>query len=354
MLLPVFVLLFQGAGGWNAPSNAQSCGRCHRTIYEHWKASKHADAYQNPLFQSVLERAEADFGAEGRAVCLTCHAPVTANAWDGVFCDYCHSIHEVSFTGRNPSAEVSFSESKAGPVSDAAAAPHGSRYSDLHATAAICAPCHEYRNAGGFPVMSTYSEWQNSSYGKAGKPCQTCHMARTEGDVVDPRVARAGKARLNLHEMRGGHTADQLAAAIQMRMTAARVRDEIQVTVEITNAGAGHSFPTGSPLRQMELEVTAGSAEGRLLREQRRYAREVADHHGTVLMREHFAFLRAAETVSDTRLKPGEKRLETFVFRIPAGDPAKIDATLWYVYSPLARTETETKLAFASLRRTLK
>jgi hypothetical protein len=87
--------------------------------------------------------------------------------------------------------------------------------------------------------------------------------------------------------------------------------------VEIANEAAGHYLPTGSPLRQLVMELRAGSAGGPHFREQRVYARQVADRHGTVLMREHFAFLKAAKLASHTRLSPGEKRTETLLFPIP-------------------------------------
>ena len=103
----------------------------------------------------------------------------------------------------------------------------------------------------------------------------------------------------------------------------------------------------------MVLELKADSDGGQHFRQQRLYARQVADQHGTVLMREHFAFLKAVKQVSDTRLAPGEKRTETFLFPIPKGDPAKLEATLWYYYSPLAKTESQTRVAFLTLRRSV-
>src|SRR6266566_9622958 len=86
----------------------------------------------------------------------------------------------------------------------------------------------------------------------------------------------------------------------------------INSTDEALNQLAGHYFPTGSPLRQLVLEVRADSYAGPQFREERVLTRKVADQHGTVLSREHFVFIKAATVVSDTRLAPGEKRSETF------------------------------------------
>jgi hypothetical protein len=70
-------------------------------------------------------------------------------------------------------------------------------------------------------------------------------------------------------------------------------------------------------------------------------------------MREHFAFLKAAQVASDTRLAPREKRTATFFFPIPKGDPARLEATLWYIYSPLAQVESQARIAFLTLRRSV-
>jgi Zn-finger protein len=332
MLLPVFLLLFPGPTAWDAPSSAEVCGRCHRAIYGYWKTSAHAQAIESRLFQDVLERAEADFPTDGRKVCLGCHSPIASQTnddrvtravtEDGVTCDYCHSIHQVTFDGPNPKALLTFSDAKTGPLSDAVSIPHKSVYSPVHASGAVCAPCHEYRNASGFPVQTTYAEWQDSRYGKEGRPCQSCHMARVAGDVVDPHVTRTGTAKINLHEMPGSHSVEHLAQAIQAQLSTARQGPQLKVTVEIANETAGHYLPTGSPLRQLVMELGADSAGGQHIREQRIYAGQVADRHGTVLRREHFAFLKASKLVSDTRLAPGEKRTETFLFPIPEGGQA--------------------------------
>jgi hypothetical protein len=77
----------------------------------------------------------------------------------------------------------------------------------------------------------------------------------------------------------------------------------------------------------------------------------VADTHGTVLQREHFAFMKAAKAVSDTRLAPDEKRAETFEFPAPPGSQAQVKATFWYYYSPMARTESQKRITFLTLNR---
>ena len=157
-------LAFGSAGGLPSPASAEVCGRCHRAIHESWKASTHAQAMESRLFQDVLGMAEADFGPAGRMVCLSCHSPIAAQigdvglarkvSWEGVTCDYCHSIREVSFDGRNPKAVLNFGAVKTGPLSDAVSKAHQTAYSAVHTSSALCAVCHEYKNAAGFPVLT--------------------------------------------------------------------------------------------------------------------------------------------------------------------------------------------------------
>jgi hypothetical protein len=358
MLLPV-LLLFTVAGGMEPPASAEVCGSCHRAIHASWKESTHSQAMESRLFQDVAEMAEADFGPAGRKVCLGCHSPVAAQigdwgltrkvSWEGVTCDYCHSIREVSFDGPNPKALLNFSLVKTGPLSDATPKVHQAAYSAVHTSSAICAPCHEYKNASGFPVLTTYSEWKASRYWKEGKQCQSCHMSRVSGDVVDPHVERTGTAKINLHQMPGSHSLEQLTSAIKAQLHTAREGGQLRVTVDVANQTAGHYLPTGSPLRQLVMDLHADSAGGQHFTEQRIYARTVADQHGTVLMREHFAFLKAVKVVSDTRLAPGEKRTETFLFPIPKGSQTQVKATFWYYYSPLAKTESQKRVTFLTL-----
>jgi hypothetical protein len=175
-------------------------------------------------------------------------------------------------------------------------------------------------------------------------------MFTAKGDVVDPRVKTVAEKSINLHQMPGSHSVEQLTKAIRGQMSALRVGDHLQVTVKLTNAGAGHYVPTGSPMRQLILEVRLEPyGGGRSFREERRYARTVADQKGKVLDREHLAFVKAAKVVKDTRLAPKETRTETFTFDLPSGKRARLEAILRYYYSPMASTEAQQEVRFLSL-----
>jgi hypothetical protein len=345
-------------------SSAEFCGRCHRAILEAWKSSAHAKAMESPLFQDGLEMTRTSLGTGAERTCLSCHTPLAALigdftfrqkvSWEGVTCDYCHSVRDVSLSGPNPRAKVELNLMKSGPLRDAAAPVHGTVFSAIHTSSLVCAPCHEYRNPLGLAVLTTYSEWKNSRYAKEGRDCQSCHMYKVAGDVVDPKILTVSEAKVNLHQMPGSHSVDQLNRTVKARLTASRERGQLKVVVEVSNAAAGHYVPTGSPMRQLILEVMADPYGHSQFREERTYRRTVADKDGKLLTLEPYAFLRGAKVVSDNRLAPDEKRTETFTFPIPVGTQTQVQATFWYYYSPLAQTESQKRLTFLTLRRLVK
>ncbi|MBI4164101.1 MAG: hypothetical protein HY508_00025 [Acidobacteria bacterium] len=361
-ILTIFALALSAqAMDLQIPSSAEICGDCHREIFAGWKRSAHASAMESRLFQDALKMAELDFGASARKTCLGCHSPVGVQigdltlikkvSWEGVTCDYCHSIREVTTTGTNPHARVEFSMVKSGPSKEAASTAHGTVYSAVHTSSLACISCHEYTNSQGLAVLTTYSEWQQSHYGKESGGCQSCHMARVQGNVVDPRVKASSRLQLNLHEIPGSHSVTQLNKAIRAQLNATHQGGQLKVSVQVVNQGAGHSVPTGSPLRQLILELRTAAYNGKEYREERVYRRTVADASGTIINREHLAFLKGARVVSDTRLAPNQVRTENFTFPVPQGVMSRVDASFYYYYSPMASTAAEQKAKFLSLSR---
>jgi hypothetical protein len=345
-------------GALEGVHHSETCGRCHRDILSAWKQSAHARAMENPIFQDALERAE-DISAGARRVCLGCHAPTvkyssdlslnTKASWEGVTCDFCHSLKSVEVKGHTATMEVRFDGTKTGPLEDAASIGHGTAFSSVHTTSLVCAGCHEYRNEQGFGVLTTYSEWEGSTYASGGTNCQNCHMAETSADVVDPKVKRLSRSTVNLHAMPGSRSLDMLNKAVALRLRTRRDGDELVAEVDLDNRGAGHSIPTGSPLRRLELEVEVAAARGKQLHQERTYQRRVADAQGKEITREEMVFLRAAKEIDDNRLKPGEKRQEVFRFPVPASQSARIYARLWYVYSPQERSADTQRVKFMVL-----
>ncbi len=337
-------------------SSAEVCGQCHLSIVESWKESAHARSMESRLFQDAIAAAEREMGATARSGCLGCHAPLAVQtgdmaldrkvSWEGVTCDYCHSVRTVDVDSPNPRARTEYSLAKSGPLKDAVSGAHPTVFSPVHVSSAVCAPCHEHRNGAGFAVLTTYSEWKASRYGKEGKNCQSCHMAAVAGKVADARFEREPTTSINIHKMAGSRSVAQLNRALKMRLEVAREAGRARVTVELTNAAAGHFIPTGSPLRQLILDVTARTADGKESRAKKVFARTVKDAAGKVLDKEHFVFLKATGAVIDSRLAPEESRKEVFYFDAPAGTTTEIKAALSYYYSPFAREKGDQRVTF--------
>ena len=130
--------------------------------------------------------------------------------WEGVTCDYCHSLKTVEITESGPRVEVEIGDVKRGPIRDAESTGHEVAYSELHSRSEVCAPCHEYVNREGVAILSTFSEWHESAAAERGDTCQTCHMALTHADVVDLVVAFVEHAR-------GVHPPLDVATAVDPR-----------------------------------------------------------------------------------------------------------------------------------------
>lgn len=361
LMLMIMTSLFSAALVAQNPQSAEYCGNCHRSIEQGWNQSVHSQAMESRLFQDALQMANSDLGPHARTVCLGCHAPTVAATgdlklelkvtWEGITCDYCHSIRSVNMSAVNPKAAVLYNNVKEGPWKGITSPAHGTAYSPLHTSSGLCATCHQYKNSLGFPVLTTYSEWQKGPYPAESKGCQSCHMYRVEGEVVDPRVKRTPNAGINLHEMPGSHSLTQLNKAIRGNLLVSHDGGQLRVEVDVTNQGAGHMVPTGSPLRKLILEVSAFPFGARPQHQRRFFTREVADQQGKVLNREDLVFIRAAKVVSDTRLAPGETKKESFTFKVPQGVRSTVEADFYYFYSPSAATRAQQEVKFLSFSR---
>jgi hypothetical protein len=202
--------------------------------------------------------------------------------------------------------------------------------------------------------MSTYSEWQASGAADRGETCQSCHMAVAEGDVVDPRIARDSEAEVNLHEMRGGHSLDQLHKAIGVGIEPTRHADRLELVLRLKNKGAGHAVPTGMPGRRVTLELVVETEKGSSFNEQRTYGRFYKDSQGRTI--EHVAelFGQGVQLESDSRIAADEMRTETFDLEVPANEVAYATVKLHYEHAPRGDEEDGVRLTFFAERRMIR
>jgi hypothetical protein len=337
-------------------TSAEECARCHQDIHRYWKNSLHAQAFDSARFQQAYQRAKSDLGKDPG--CLTCHAPAAVymqdtrfekkTSWEGVTCDFCHTVR-----GIKPGTALPFviqaGQVKTGPLKGAKPTAHDAAYSPVFTSSTICAPCHQYTNDRKYDVLTTYAEWEASAYPAKGTTCQTCHMRTVTGNIVDPKIARSATSSINVHEMPGGHSVAELNRALQAQIQSDRRGAAVDVTVTVINRGAGHKVPTGSPLRAIVLVLEVDNSAGARQTATRTFGRVVVDGTGQELTDEAGVFQRAARTVSDNRLAPGERWTERFSFPMPATTPVRALARFYYRYAPDAGARPEPGVPFLSV-----
>src|SRR3954466_8738327 len=257
---------------------SESCGRCHKDIYEQWKSSMHHfSSFNNQWYRKSIEYMQDTVGTQPSKWCAGCHdhavffngrfdRPIkeqidTPEAQAGLACTSCHSIvHVQSSMGQGdfsieypPLHDLAASEN---PVlrrtHDAllylAPEPHRNTFiKPFHReqTAEFCSSCHKvhldvpvngYRWIRGF---NDYDNWQASGisgegarsfyYPPASQTCADCHMPPVRSN--DP-AARNGFVRS--HRFAAANTAIPFVNgdAVQLKAVQDFLRDG-QVSVDI-------------------------------------------------------------------------------------------------------------------------
>lgn len=302
-----------------ASVSAKECGRCHREIYREWAGSMHARAWTEPYFQ-------VDFKYDGSLqICLNCHTPLVNQQQDLV----------LGFRDRD----------KFDPI----LAPNPAYDASLRDEGVTCAVCHirNGRIVGPFPTdRAPHPVEHDPEMSKGIKPCLKCHVVSGKRwdtfyaippcgtvaeidaggqamDCVDchmPAVVRPAAEGMSArkgrrHLFQGGHHPERVKESL--RVEHRLEKDELVVT--LTNVGAAHYLPTGTPDRHLTLELKLLGPGGEALKE------KVHTMKRYILWRPFIVDLR------DTRLPYSQPR----EFRFPlvkrgADAPAAIDVTVRY------------------------
>lgn len=340
------------------PTRSDVCGECHRDIYKMWRNSQHARSMEDPVFLDAYKGTLAGEGPAVARVCLGCHAPLgelvkdqelkLKVTWEGVTCDYCHSITAVNTTTKTPKLTVDIGTVKRGPLKDAVSAAHDVQYQPIHQSALACAPCHEYTNGEDTALMTTYSEWKQSSHARSNQICQDCHMSRQEANVVDPVVSRVPDHEVNLHEVPGSHSIPMLGKALKVSFASHREGDSLVVEVKVSNKGAGHAVPTGMPGRRVLMDLSLTTGQGRHFTAERTYSKNFVDASGQEIHLDSGFFGRGVQLASDTRIRADEQRVERFAFAVPAGTWARTNVKLHYEHAPTGNDDNRVWQTFFS------
>ncbi len=292
--------------------SAKTCAACHQSIYDEWSTTIHSQAWTDPYYQ-------VDWVFDGRQqICNNCHIPLDRQQehrvlgfedqekWrpilapnpdfdpglqhEGVTCAACH-LRDGEILGVYGGG-----------------APHPVR--KIADSNEMCLRCHV---VGGerwdtfyrIPPCGTVAEIEGTQ-GTAGEAsgtvlgCVQCHMPLTERPLVAGGAARAVRS----HLWRGGHDPDTVKKGLSVAFDEVpeAPRDRRSFALTITNIGAAHYFPTGTPDRHLTVSIRLLDQNGAVLRE--------AEHvlSRTIMWRPFIVDLW------DSRLPRGEPRVYRFEY----------------------------------------
>ena len=251
--------------------------------------------------------------------CIYCHIPAGAvtmqqvgsltslinSSWgsrtnapsEGVTCDVCHKVTDVflgqdrlPFVERPGVLSFSFVRLSSGPQFAIGPRPDQATFSTeikqtcspIFSKSEFCAPCH-YGKFSDIEIYGSYREWLDSPYSQPlnFRSCQDCHMPSPKeiGNTSLSERSACSEENLEFRDfnhnmMKYGLDPVNNSRTIPLMVTkAAQISvDEVSISegqikfrVMVLNTGAGHKFPTDSPLRHLILLVDAKDENGNSL-----------------------------------------------------------------------------------------
>ena len=309
--------------------SAAECGSCHADFYAEWRTTIHSQAWTDPYFQ-------ADWKFDNsQTICRNCHTPLDRqqpqtilgfrdkDKWDpilepnpafdaalqheGVTCAACH-LREGKIVG----------------VLGNTSSPHPVKL--LDDPNQVCVRCHvvegdRWDTFFRFPPCGTVAEIEATvqSPGHTGEiavqstfelGCVECHMPAVERPLVEGGVTRT----VRQHLWRGGHDPQMVKRGLKVELNevASNRAGKRSFQLTLTNVGAAHYLPTGTPDRHLVVRISVMDEEGKLVKEQ---------NHSlvrTVLWRPFIVDLR------DTRLPRWQPRSYDFEFSTTGSSPPAV------------------------------
>lgn len=288
----------------------KNCSSCHMAYYKQWIDDKHSMSQTDPFFLSIYSGGDKAGNKnvypgfkldhpKQNGNCALCHNPEAAldsnldvdlrlsksKKTNGISCDFCHKIEDID---QNPLKKgvaglkvfrvcEGLKDIRFGPLKDPIQPSKYEelKYNSLYKTSLYCAKCHD-GTSGNTQVYSTFTEWLGSPAAKKGVQCQSCHMKpRSESKdkfftIVDnPEVKHKKRPYYEVHS-HSFLTIDPHSFRkeyLDLRIEAKKInKDIILVKVVVENNNFGHSFPTGSPMRNAFVVIEAKDEKGNNLK----------------------------------------------------------------------------------------
>lgn len=293
--------------------SATSCGSCHQDIYNEWKQSTHAVAFQDLQFQAELKK-------DNLLTCLNCHTPLQ-NQQEFIVKGFINGDYKTPLKEANPNFDKALQLESItcaschvrdghviGTIGNTNA-PHKTIKDVELLSQQLCVSCHNVVDELNPVLVCTFEtgdEWANNWARKDGKSCISCHMPETER----PLVPGMGNRKSHFHQFPGSGIPkffDMEAERLEsMEINGSEINktysvgETIVYEFEIKNSFAGHSIPTGDPERYFLITFHLLDSQGDTVRKEIHRIGEKWQWHPV------------AKKISDNNLKPLEERTYTF------------------------------------------
>ncbi|HEY5999552.1 MAG TPA: multiheme c-type cytochrome [bacterium] len=304
--------------------SAKECGGCHRDIYREWAGSMHAQAWSEPYFQ-------VDFTYDGsQQICLNCHTPLE-NQQENLVLGFEDREKFHPILKPNPSYDPTLRDEGVtcatchvqdgrivGPF-ESAAAPHPVTVRpDMKSGLGPCARCHVVTNGRWdafyrVPPCGTVAEINE----RGQRPdCIGCHMPPASRPIASGGVMRSGRR----HLFHGGHAPEMVKGALEVSHQSEELGSgRVRYVFTLTNKGAAHYLPTGTPDRHLTLDLTLRDRAGETIK------------HDSFRMKRYIMWRPFIVDVKDTRLPFGKPAAFPFEFNRDGGNPpSQLDVVVTY------------------------
>ena len=303
--------------------SAKECGECHEEIYKEWSESMHAMAWTDPYYQ-------VDYVYDGsQQICLNCHIPLEnqqANLVLGFkdkekFKPVLKPNPDYDRTLRDEGVTCAVCHVKG----DKIVGPFGTDNAphpviiDPEMTSGIkyCEKCHvvtgkRWDTFYKIPPCGTVAEIKE---GGQKIDCIGCHMPEVTRPMAVGMEARKGRKHLFL----GGHHPETVKGSLKVEYKKKINKENIKYTFALTNIGAAHYLPTGTPDRHLTLEIKLLDNRGSVIKEK------------IFKMKRYILWRPFIVDIKDTRLQYGKTEKYDFEFKMDSNNsPSVLDVTVIY------------------------